>query len=127
LRAARRLEATGKREAALESYASLEQWQDAARLATELGRLDRAAEYFEAANLPFEAAECYFSVRNRDQALDSLWRVTAAHPRYRDACVMAIRACADRSLLTFELEHLVTKFMTTPPATEQEAEALYSG
>jgi serine/threonine-protein kinase len=126
LRAARRLEATGKREAALEAYASLEQWQDAARLGRDLGKLDRAAEYFEAANMPFEAAECHFSVRNRDQALDSLWRVTAAHPRYRDACVMAIRACADRSILTFDLEHLVTKFMTTPPVTDQEAEALYS-
>jgi tetratricopeptide (TPR) repeat protein len=126
LQAARRLESSGKREAALETYASLQQWQDAARLARTLGKLDRAAEYYEAADLPFEAAECYFAIRDRDQALESLWRVTPTHPRYRDACVMAIKACADRSVMNFELEHLVAKFMTTPPKTDAEAEAMYS-
>ena len=126
LRAAQRLEATGKREAALEAYASLEQWRDAARLARELGRLDRAAEYYDAAAMPFEAAECYVAIRKRDEALESLWRVTPTHPRYRDACVMAVRACADRGILTFELEHLVGKFVATRPATDEEAEAVYA-
>lgn len=126
LQAARRLEAAGKHEAALDAYVSLEQWQDAARLARALRKLDRAAEYYDAANLPFEAAECFFALRNRDQALESLWRVTPAHPRYRDACVLAIRACADRSTLSFELEHLVAKLMTTPPKTDDEAEAMYA-
>jgi tetratricopeptide (TPR) repeat protein len=126
LQAARRLESGGKREAALEAYASLQQWQDAARLARALGKLDRAAEYFDAANLPFEAAECYVAIHERDQALESLWRLTPAHPRYRDACVLAIKACADRSVMSFDLEHLVAKFMTTPPQTDAEAEAMYS-
>ena len=126
LRAARRLESTGKREAALEAYASLEQWPDAARLAMALGKPDRAGEYFDAAAMPFEAAECYFSIRHWDQALDSLWRVTAAHPRYREACVKAIRTCSDRSTLTFELERLVAKFMLTPPANDEEADAFYA-
>jgi serine/threonine-protein kinase len=125
LRAAARLAATGKREAALEAYASLQQWQDAARLARELRKLDRAAEYYEAAAMPFEAAECYWALRKRDEALDSLYRVTPTHPRYRDACVMAIAACADRGVLPFELEHLAGKFCNTNPATDQEAAAFY--
>jgi tetratricopeptide (TPR) repeat protein len=126
LQAAHRLEATGKREAALEAYVSLEQWQDAAQLARALRKWDRAAEYFDAANMPFEAAECYGAIRKRDEMLDSLWRVTPTHPRYRDACVMAIGACADRGALIFDLEHLVAKFMATKPTTDQEAEALYA-
>ncbi len=125
LQAARRLETSGKREAALEAYASLEQWPDAARLARALGKLDRAAEYFESAQLPFEAAECYFAIRERDHGLASLWRLNSTHPRYREACVMAIQAAADRSVMSFDLEHLVAAFMTTPPRTEAEAEAMY--
>jgi len=125
LAAARRLETIGKREAALDAYAALEQWADAARLALALGRRDRAAEYFAAAAMPFEAAECYFALRDQDQALDSLWRVTPAHPRYRDACMKAIRACADRSTLSFELEHLVAHFTSTPPATDGEVDSFY--
>ncbi|MBN2573166.1 MAG: serine/threonine protein kinase [Deltaproteobacteria bacterium] len=126
LRAARRLEATGKREAALEAYAGLQQWQDAARLARVLGKLERAAEYFDAAAMCFEAAECHFAVRRRDEGLACLYRVTPTHPRYREACVMAIGACADRSTLTFDLEQLVTKFLATKPATDKEAEAFYA-
>ena len=126
LRAARRLEATGKREAALEAYVSLEQWQDAARLARALGKLDRAAEYFESAAMHFEAAECYLAIRRRDEALESLWRVPPTHPHYRDACVMAVRTCADRGVLGFELEHLVAKFTATTPTSDQEAEAFYA-
>jgi tetratricopeptide (TPR) repeat protein len=126
LRAAHRLEAAGKREAALETYAGLEQWQDAARVARLLGKPDRAAEYFESAAMHFEAAECYLTIRKRDEALECLWRVPPTHPRYRDACVMAIRACADRGVLGFELEHLVAKFMTMTPATDAEVESFYA-
>jgi tetratricopeptide (TPR) repeat protein len=126
LRAARRLESTGKREAALDAYVALQQWQDAARLARALGNLGRAAEYYEAASMHFEAAESYLRARNRDQGLENLWRVTHTHPRYRDACVLAIRVCADRSVLPFELEHLVGRFITTKPTSDLEAEAFYA-
>ena len=126
LRAARRLESTGKHEAALDAYVGLEQWQDAARLARALGRYDRAAEYYEAASMHFEAAECYLAARNRDQGLENLWRVPNTHPRYRDACVLAIRVCADRSVLPFELEHMVGKLISSKPASDPEAEAFYA-
>ncbi len=124
--AAHRLESSGKREAALEAYVLQKQWADAARLARELGKTERAAGYFADASMPFEAAECYLACRNRDKALDCLWRVTSAHPRYREACIQAIRVCADRSLLPFDLEHLVTPFLATDPNSDDEVDVFYA-
>jgi tetratricopeptide (TPR) repeat protein len=123
---ARRLEAAGKHEAAMETYAQLKQWADAARLARALGKTERAASFFAEASMPFEAAECYGQCRNRDRALASYFLVTAAHPRYRQACLEAIRICADRSVLSFDLEHLVAPFLSTDPGSDEEVEAFYA-
>jgi tetratricopeptide (TPR) repeat protein len=126
LQAARRLESTGKREAAMEAYACLKLWADAARLARVLGKPDRAAGYYTDASMPFEAAECYLICRDVDQALTNLYQVEPTHPRYRDACFEAIRTCADHSILTFDLEHLVEQFQATGPISEKEVEAFYA-
>jgi tetratricopeptide (TPR) repeat protein len=126
LETARRLESAGKQEAAMETYAQQKQWADAARLARALGKAERAAGYFAEAAMPFEAAECYLQCRNRDRALASLWQVTAAHPRYREACMHAIRICADRSTLSFDLEHVVTSFLATDPTSDDEVDAFYA-
>ena len=123
---ARRLESAGKKEAAMETFAQHKQWADAARLARTLGKAERAAGYFAEAAMPFEAALCYLQCKNRDRALANLWQVTPAHPRYRDACIEAIRICADRSLLPFDLEHLVTSFLNTDPTSDDEVDAFYA-
>jgi tetratricopeptide (TPR) repeat protein len=126
LETARRLESAGKHEAAMETYAQHKQWADAARLACALGKIERAAGYYAEAAMPFEAAECYLQCRNRERALASLWLVTPTHPRYRRACLEAIRICADRSQLSFDLEHLVTPFVNTDPASDEEIDAFYA-
>jgi len=126
LETARRMETAGKHESAMETYAQLKQWADAARLARSLGKTERAAGYFSEANLPFEAAECFLLCRDRDHALACLWKITPAHPRYREACRHAIRICADRSHLPFDLEHLVTPFLATDPASDEEVDGFYA-
>jgi tetratricopeptide (TPR) repeat protein len=126
LSAARRLEAAGKRDAAMEAFASLKQWPEAARLARALGKVDRAAGFFEQAAMPFEAAECFFACRDRDRALTNLYKVTQPHPRYRTACIQAIAACSDRGTLSFDLEHLVAHFQDTGPQSDAEVDAFYA-
>jgi serine/threonine-protein kinase len=126
LETARRLEATGKHDAAMEIYASQQQWTEAARLARALGQNDRAAGFYSEAGQFFEAAQCHFRARNRDQALACLLKVKSSHPRYREACVQAIETCADRSSLTFDLENLLTAFLASEPVNVDEVDAFYS-
>jgi eukaryotic-like serine/threonine-protein kinase len=125
LESARRLEAAGKREGAMETYASLRRWPDAARLALALGKLDRAAGFFTEAAMPFEAADCYFRIRDRDRGFASLLLVRSSHPRYREACAKAVAIAADRSQLSFDLEQLLAPFLVTGPADDSELEVFY--
>jgi eukaryotic-like serine/threonine-protein kinase len=125
LEAARRLEAAGKREGAMETYARLKQWADAARLAVALGKLDRAAGFFTEAGMPFEAADCYFRARDRERGFQSLLTVPPKHPHYREACRKAVAIAADRSQLSFELEDFLAKFLATGPVDDSEVDLFY--
>lgn len=57
--AARNLERAGKLDAAMETYARLKQWANAAALARRLGQIERAAGFFAEAGEPLEAAACF--------------------------------------------------------------------
>jgi tetratricopeptide (TPR) repeat protein len=126
LQSARRLEAAGKREGAMEAYARLKQWPDAARLALALGAPERAAGFFAEAAMPFEAAQCYFQIRDRDRGLASLLKVPPGHPHYREACARAVAIAADRSQLTFDLEQFLAAFLATGPLDDAELEVFYT-
>jgi serine/threonine protein kinase len=125
LQSARRLEAAGKREGALETYARLKQWREAARLAVGLGKLERAAGFFAEAGMPFEAADCCFRIRDRDRGFASLLKVSHDNPHYREACVQAVAIAADRSQMTFDLEQLLADFIRTGPVADEEVDVFY--
>jgi eukaryotic-like serine/threonine-protein kinase len=125
LQVARRLEAAGKLESAMETYARLGQWQDAGRLAVALGKYPRAATFFAEAAMPFEASACYFRAQDRDAAFASLLKVPPEHPRYREACAKAVAVAADRFEVTFDLERMLARFVDSGPAGDAEVETFY--
>ena len=57
--AAAKLEQAGQSDAALAEYVRVKAFADAARVAYKLKRFQDAAQYFENASMPFEAAACF--------------------------------------------------------------------
>jgi len=125
LQSARRLESSGKRDVAMETYARLKQWPAAARLAVELAKFERAATFYLEAGMPFEAADCYFRIRDRDRGFVQLLLVPSSHAHYREACAKAIAIAVDRSQLTFELEQMLGPFLSLGPVDDAEVEIFY--
>ncbi|HJX54360.1 MAG TPA: hypothetical protein VJ801_16455, partial [Polyangia bacterium] len=122
---ARNLERAGKLDAAMEAYARLRQWSNAATLARRLGQAERAAGFFAEAGQPVEAAACFREIRDSTRELQQLVKIPPADPHYREACVRAIGIASDRNELRFELEHFLNKFVAAGPATDDEFEACY--
>lgn len=123
--AARKLERAGKLEAAMEAYARLGQWANAAALARRLGQSEKAAGFFAEVGESFQAAACFRELRDGNRELQQLLKIQPADPHYREACVRAISVASDRNELSFELEHLLKKFLVAGPATEDEFDAMY--
>jgi len=125
MEAARNLERAGKLDAAMEAYARLKQWANAAALARRLGHAERAAGFFAEAGEAFEAAACFHEIRDASREMEQLIKVPPADPHYREACVRAISIASDRNELTFELEHLLNKFVASRPTSDDEFDACY--
>jgi serine/threonine-protein kinase len=122
---ARNLERAGKLDEAMEAFARLKQWANAAVLARRLGHIEKAGGLFAEAGQPFEAAQCFREVRKVDSELAQLIRVPAEDSHYRAACVRTIAIASDRAGLTFELEHFLNRFVAVVPSTEDECDACY--
>jgi eukaryotic-like serine/threonine-protein kinase len=122
---ARNLERAGKLESAMEAYARLKQWPNAARLAQRLGQTEKAARFFAEAGQPFEAAACFHELPDGQNELEQLLKVPEGDAHYREACVRAIAIASDRADLTFELEHFLNRFISLTPSTDEEIDAIY--
>src|SRR5688500_17363402 len=86
-----KFEADGKPEQALATYVRGRQWSSAARVALSLDRNLEAANYCLQAGRPYDAAVCFQKVGALKECLDALRQVPATSPRYRSACVHAVR------------------------------------
>jgi tRNA A-37 threonylcarbamoyl transferase component Bud32/tetratricopeptide (TPR) repeat protein len=122
---AQTLEANGKFDLALDAYVQLRQPQNAGRMAYKLGRFAQAAEFLVTAGLQYEASECFAQAGDAPRGLDAAVRVPRDHPRYRQAALLAVRLANELNALDFQLDHFLTKFISEPPQSEREAEALY--
>lgn len=125
LQTAQRLEAAGQLEFALEAYVQLKQFAFAARVAKQLGRVSEAAQLYSDAGQPFEAAACHLEIADGARALECLVRVPRDDARYRRAAVQAVRIASDMNALDFQLEHFLTKLVTTGPQDQVELETFY--
>ncbi len=88
------------------------------------GDLPGAAEIYEQAGLHFEAAHARRSTGDLAAALANLTRVPPDHPRYRDACVLAIALADEQDQLTLALDNSLAHFIRRAPANDADAEAL---
>lgn len=123
---ARALEASGNLEQALRVYLLHKQWSEAARIARKMGKSLEAARLYVDADMPFEAAVCFFEARDTTRCLEQLVRVPKEHERYRSACAQAVRLATERDTLNFQLDRLFSRFRETGPQSEKELELFYS-
>ena len=99
---------------------------DAARMAYKLKQFPVAAQYFDEAGMPFEAAACFAEAGDKRRCLDAVVRVPREHPKYRVAAAQAIRVSTELGALDFKLDHFVGPFIADGPKDDREADALYA-
>lgn len=88
------------------------------------GEQREAADAYERAGDYFEAANALRSAGETTRALEDLVRVTHDDPRYRQACVLAIRLASEQDHPSLMLENFLAKFLRAAPQDDDEAEAL---
>ncbi len=118
------LEERGNYEHALAAYVRKRQWEAAARVAASLDRNFEAAGYCLAANQPYEAAVCYQKAGKLKECLEALVKVAPTSPRYRPACVHAVRVAQMVGTPLSNLISFMAPFLNTRPASTAEATAL---
>lgn len=122
---ARAREAAGDLAAAFGLFVKSFQYGDAARLAWQLGKPAEAAELCVKGGLHFEAATCFFQAGRAQDAVPQLMRVAPEHPRYRDACMMAIEHCGNVGQVDLRLDALLARWLPEAPRDAVEQAALY--
>lgn len=122
---AKRLEAEGKFQLAMEAYIQLRQLGSAARMARMLKQPEQAAKLFSDGAMPYESALCYLELGDTGKALDQFCRVPRDDARYREASMQAIKMASGLNALDFVLENFLSSFLRQPPTSNREAEAFY--
>ncbi|MEW5739560.1 MAG: protein kinase [Myxococcota bacterium] len=123
---AKKLEAMGRLEDALRAFVSQRDWDGAARVAVALNRPLDAGRFHLEAQRPWDAAVCFQRGGAMQDCLNALVKVPAHSPRYRSACVQAVRVAP---MLGAHLDSFATFFMpfiAQAPAAPVEAEAMKS-
>ncbi|MFT5993127.1 MAG: tetratricopeptide (TPR) repeat protein [Flavobacteriales bacterium] len=121
---AKRLEAAGNFERAMEAYARLRQPANAARMARMLDNPRQAAELFGSAGMSYEAALCWLECGDTGKAIDNFVRVPRTDPRYRESALQAIALSSSTGVLDFALENFLSRFLDDAPRDVREVEAL---
>ena len=120
----RKLEAQGLLEKALTAYAAEEDWDGAVRLAVSLNRQLEAARLCLQANRPWDAAVLFQRGGAPKDCLAALLQVTPASPRYRDACVHAIRVSHVLGTPLETMSSFFMPFISHAPSSPAEAESM---
>ncbi|MBS2021980.1 MAG: hypothetical protein JST92_06190, partial [Deltaproteobacteria bacterium] len=121
--AARKLEAQGKMDAALDMWVRLRKFAEGARVARALGRLGDAAQMYAEAGQPVDAAWCYRQLGDTGKALENLVRVPRSDPRYRASAMEAVSLASELKVLNLALEQFVGEFVRTGPLSDHELPA----
>src|ERR1700690_3238450 len=119
-----KLEAQGDLEQALSVYVRSEQWGNAARLAVSLDKNLEAAGYCLKAGRPYDAAVCFQKVGALKECLGALMQVAPTSPRYRAACVHAVRVAQILETPMVTLSSFAMPFISSVPTSPSEAAAL---
>ncbi len=118
------LEAKGALDKALAAYAKAKDWDNAIRLASSLNRHLEAAQLCQKAQKPFEAAVCFQRAGKLSECLEMLVQVPAASPRYRGACIQAVRVAVTMNKGLAAFSTFFMPFLSTKPQSRAEAGAM---
>jgi serine/threonine-protein kinase len=118
------LEEKGHFEQALALYVRKQQWDHASRVAASLDRNLDAAKYCLSAGKPWEAAVCYQKAGALTECLGALVKVPPSSPRYRHACVHAVRVAQMVGTPLPSLLQFLAAFISSRPNSRAEATAL---
>ncbi|MBS1148532.1 MAG: serine/threonine protein kinase [Myxococcaceae bacterium] len=119
-----KLEAAGKPDQALTFYVRGRQWSHAARLALSLNRNLEAANYCMQAGRPYDAAVCFQKVGALKDCLNALKQVPSESPRYRSACVHAVRVAQLAETSLDSISSFLLPFISSKPTSRIEAATL---
>ncbi|MBN2369342.1 MAG: serine/threonine protein kinase [Vicinamibacteria bacterium] len=95
-----------------------------AAAAAERGEHGAAAEAYERAGDYLEAANARRSAGEATRALEDLVHVEHNDPRYRQACVLAIRLASEKNQPSLALENFLARFLHSAPQNDKEEAAL---
>jgi serine/threonine-protein kinase len=124
--AANRLEAAGQLEPAMQQFASLRLFGDAARIAYKLRRFLEAAQYFQQAGMAFEAAACFAEGGDRARCFAAVVGVPREHPKYRVAAAQAIRLALEQNPVDPRFDAFIAAYVAAGPKDERDLETFYA-
>jgi serine/threonine-protein kinase len=83
------------------------------------------AEKLSRRGKPIEAAEAFARAGEIPRALESALRIPRDDPRYREACVLAVRFASALDELSFTIDRYLEAFLAVPPANPAECGAFF--
>jgi serine/threonine-protein kinase len=125
LETAKRLEAQGKPELAIQTYVQLKRYGEAARVSTALGLWSDAASFYAEAGMVYEAGASYVRAGDSGKALENFVRLPRDDPRYRAAANEVARLSADLGQVGLRMDHFLARFIEEGPLEIRELESFY--
>jgi tetratricopeptide (TPR) repeat protein len=113
------------RERELDELVRAGHFERAASVARALGQPRYAARLFADGKLPYQSAVCFYEAGEPAKALAGFLAVPKNDPRYRAACVHALRISGELNSLSRELDAYVAEFASSDPTNPHEVRALY--
>ncbi len=102
-----------------------ERSEQAAAEAERAGRRAEAGRMFLEIGAYEAATRCFYAAGELDNALHSVLRISKAAAHYADAAVLAIRLAVAVDRVDFDFDQFIARFLGTPPADDNQAEAFY--
>ncbi len=100
-----------------------EAWRRETEALLARGEPAAAAAVYGRAGRHFDAAQAYVAAGEPAAAMDSLTRLDADDPSYRDGCVLAIGLADEQGRIGLAFENLLSRFLQDGPRTDVEAAA----
>ncbi|HME90318.1 MAG TPA: serine/threonine-protein kinase, partial [Myxococcaceae bacterium] len=123
--AARKLEAQGKPELAIQMYLQLRRYGEAARVAMETEHFGDAGSFYAEAGMVYDAGAAYVSAGDSGKALENFVRVPVEDKRYRAAANEVARLAAQLSHLDVRMDNFLAHFIAEGPKEAKELESFY--
>jgi Protein kinase domain len=108
---------------AIQRYVQTRRFEEAGRLAYNVGRFREAGAFFNHAALWMEAATSFLKAGERAQCLDALTRTSQTSSSYPQVCRRAIGLVYENGSINFALDQFLSRYLTQPPRDDADVDA----